>query len=175
MAQAESLASRGFVIIAVDHPGQAARVKYADGTAVLSRLPAELDFSTEETVLNFEKWAEPFLRDRVENLARVRQALACGTVPRLADRLNLEKTGVFGFSFGGTSAVRLCSVDPAFAAGANEDGLFLGYGTLPGLFLLIDQEMPGWLRQKAGPTEDAGQALIRRSEIRILRQADRVE
>ena len=75
---------------------------------------------------------------------------------------------MFGFSFGGTSAVRLCAVDPAFAAGANEDGLFLGEGMLTGPFLFIDQEMPGWLCQKAGPTEGPGQALIRRSEIRIL-------
>lgn len=167
VAQVENLASRGFAVIAVDHPGQAARVKYADGTVVLSRLPAELDFSTQETVLNFEKWAEPCLRDRAANLARIRQTLDRGAVPRLAGRLNLEKSGVFGFSFGGTSALRLCAVDPSFVAGADEDGLFLGDQNPQGPFLFFDEEMPGWLLQKAAPTEGPGEALIRKSEARI--------
>jgi hypothetical protein len=168
VAQVENLASRGFAIIAVDHPGQAARVKYANGTVVLSRLPAELDFSTQETVLNFEKWAEPCLRDRAANLARVRRALDRGAVPRLAGRLDLEKSGVFGFSFGGTSALRLCAVDPSFVAGADEDGLFLGDQFPQGPFLFFDEEMPGWLLKEATPVEGPGEALIRESEARIL-------
>ena len=168
VAQVEELASQGFVVIAVDHPGQAARVKYNNGPVVASRLPATLDLSTGEAAADFEKLAEQCLRARSENLGRVKQALGRGIPSRLAGRLVLGKTGVFGFSFGGTSALRLCALDPSFHAGANEDGFFLGNGNPPGPFLFFDEEMPGWLTKEAGPGEGAAEALTRRSEKRIL-------
>ncbi len=168
VAQVEELASQGFVVVAVDHPGQAGRVKYNNGAVVASRLPATLDLSTEEAVADFEKLAERCLRERAANLARVKQAFGSGIASRLTGRLVLEKAGVFGFSFGGTSALRLCALDPSFHAGANEDGLFLGDENPPGPFLFFDQEMPGWLTKEAGPGEGAAEALTRRSEKRIL-------
>jgi hypothetical protein len=166
VAQVEELASRGFVIVAVDHPGQAARVRYGNGTVISGKLTTP-DLTDEAGVGHFETLAEDCLRERSLQLARIRQALAAGSVPALKGRLNLDRMGVFGFSFGGTSAIRLCALDPAFHAGANEDGLFLGDSMPRGPFLFFDEEMPAWLSGEAQPGEGAGEAQTRRSEKRI--------
>ncbi|MES2438442.1 MAG: alpha/beta fold hydrolase [Verrucomicrobiota bacterium] len=163
VAQLEALASQGFVIVAVDHPGQAERVRYPDGTIVPSRLPASLDLSTEKAVADFEKLAEHCLQSRIDEIGRVRRALEGGAVPKLADRLVLERVGIFGFSFGGTCALRACSLDRTFVAGANEDGFFLGGGSPLGAFLFFDEEMPGWLMRPPAADEGSPQALMRRS------------
>ncbi len=168
VAQVEELASRGFVIVAVDHPGQAARVKYENGGVIEGKLTSP-DLTTPAGVADFEALAERCLHERAEQLNRVRQALATGDVPVLKDRLNLDQLGVFGFSFGGTSALKLCAMDPAFHAGANEDGLFLGDAMPRGPFLFFDEEMPAWLLGVAQPGEGAGEAQTRRSEKRIQR------
>jgi dienelactone hydrolase len=167
IAQVESLASMGFVIIALDHPGQAARVRYADGSVAKSNLADPPDLTTAASVAAFEADAERCLRERGSNVSRVVRSLAKDALRDSCGRLDLSRIGVFGFSFGGTSAIRLCARDPAFVAGANEDGLYLGDEMPRGPFLFFDQEMPKWLLEPAGQEEDAGQALTRRAESRI--------
>ena len=167
VAQVENLASRGFVVVAVDHPGQAALVRYADGHVVTTRLPDNPDLTSEAAVASFLKLADTCLDQRLTDIARVKAALKDGAAPSLAGRLRFERLGVFGFSFGGTCALRLCARDPAFVAGANEDGLFLFEDQPRGPFLFFDGEMPAWLLGKPSPDENAGQTLTRRAEARI--------
>jgi dienelactone hydrolase len=168
IAQVESLASKGFVIVAIDHPGQAARVRYADGTVVPTRLDGSIDFTTSKGVAAFEASALGCLEQRISNVATVKQALIDNTVPFFKDRLKLDRLGVFGFSFGGTSALRLCARDSSFHAGANEDGLFLGDEMPKGPFFFFDQQMPAWLLTNPAPGEDVGQVLTRKAESQIL-------
>lgn len=172
VAQAEDLASHGFVVIAVDHPGQAKRVKYADGTVFPTRLADSYELPTEKEVAGFENLMEKCLDQRIADLARIKKALADGVPDRLAGRMLLGKTGVFGFSFGGMTALRLCAVDPSFLAGANEDGMVVGDARPQGPFLFFDEEIPGWLLHEAGPRENAEDALTRRSEMRIRAAMD---
>lgn len=176
VAQVEDLASRGFIVIAVDHPGQAARVRYTDGSVIPTKLPDNPDLSSDPSVLTFLKLAESCLEQRMADIARVKTALSNHAAPMLEGHLDLTRMGVFGFSFGGTCALRLCARDPAFVAGANEDGLFLFDDEPRGPFLFFDAEMPTWLLSAAGPEEDAGQILTRKAEARIqqaLRQPGR--
>lgn len=167
LAQMEQLASRGFVVVAVDHPGQAERVKYADGRVILGKLPAILDLATEAGVSDFEKLAEECITARIGDLHVVKSALANGALSALAGRLLLDRVGIVGYSFGGTCALRICAMDPAFYAGANEDGFFLGKKMPAGPFLFFDEEMPAFLLKDAPPNESPGDALTRRSEIQI--------
>ncbi len=167
VAQVEDLASQGFVVIATDHPGQSGRVKYQDGSVVVTRLPGLFKLATEGEVTDFEKLAEKCLGERIRDLTRVRQALLRGVPAPLAGRLALERAGVFGFSFGGSCALRLCAVDPSFRAGANEDGMFLGNEKPRGSFLFFDETIPGWLFKDAIPHESPEDAQTRRSESRI--------
>jgi dienelactone hydrolase len=175
-AQVEQLASRGFVVVAIDHPGQAERVKYADGRVILGKLPAILDLTTDAGVSDFETLAEKCITERIGDLHLVKAALTNGGASQLAGRLLLDRVGIVGYSFGGTCALRICAEDPAFYAGANEDGFFLGKRMPAGPFLFFDEEMPAFLLKDASPDEGPGDALTRRSEIKIreaLLAADR--
>lgn len=167
VAQVEDLASQGFVVIAADHPRQAGRVKYQDGTVVLTHLQGSFKLASEGEVQDFEKLEEKCLGERIRDLARIKQALGDGVPGPLAGRLVLEQAGVFGFSFGGTCALRLCAQDPWFHAGANEDGMFLGNEKLRGPFLFFDEQIPGWLLKAASLHESPEDAETRRSESRI--------
>lgn len=167
VAQVEELASEGFVVVAVDHPGQAGRVLYPDGTVLMGRYPEPLDFSSAKNVGDFVANSRQCFTERAENLKRVRKALVGSVAGKLSGRMRLDRVGVFGFSFGGSMAVRLCAEDPAFVAGANEDGLFLGEGSLRGPFLFFDEETPAWLEAARKPDENAGQIITREAEARI--------
>lgn len=167
IAQVESLASEGFVVVAVDHPEQAARVLYQDGTVVKGRYPEPLDFSSTKSTADFVANARHCFAERLEQVERVRLALAGEAAGILSGRLRLDRAGVFGFSFGGSTAIQLCAKNPAFVAGANEDGLFLENDFPRGPFLFFDQETPAWLESARKPDENAGQILTREAEARI--------
>ncbi len=167
IVQIENLASAGFVVIAVDHPGQAERIRYPDGSVVPGRYTTALDLDSEDGVTEFEAAAERCFRERIANVEHVRLFLMEAHSGVLAGRLNLDRVGVFGFSFGGSTAMRLCAEVPAFVAGANEDGLVLGSELPAGPFLFFDQEMPAWLLAPPSGSEDAGQRIVRKAEERI--------
>lgn len=106
--QVESLASEGFVVVAVDHAGQTNRMQYADGSVVTGRYNESPELTTSQEVADFEVTAARCLSERMDDLERVRLALKGGAAEGLAGRLNLDRVGVFGFSFGGTSPPPLC-------------------------------------------------------------------
>ena len=168
VVQVENLASQGFVIVAVDHPGQSERVRYSDGAVVERSISAPLDYSSLKAAAAFQATAERCFTERMANVERVRLTLKGDAAGKLRGRLNLDQVGVFGFSFGGSCALRLCAVNPAFHAGANEDGLFLGTAMPRGPFLFFDQEMPSWLMSDPQPGEDFEQSFTRIAEERIL-------
>jgi dienelactone hydrolase len=167
--QVEDLASEGFVVIAIDHPGQSRHVLHPDGSVVLGQLPESPDLTTLDAVSAFEDLAERCLATRDQELGRVRDALSRGALPDLTARLDLDRMGIFGFSFGGTTAIRECARHPFVLAGANLDGFFLGDPAPDGPFLFMDEEMPAWLATPPQDSDSAEQTLVRRSELRILR------
>jgi dienelactone hydrolase len=167
VAQTEELASWGFVVTAVDHPGQSDHVNYRNGNGIQGTLPSPPDLVSADGGAQFQMLVEKCLLQRADHLERVRLALANGTAERLKDHLNLDRMGVFGFSFGGASAWRLCARNPAFFAGANEDGLILDDDPQKGPFLFFDEEMPFWLLESPRPNEGPAEKLTRSSEKRI--------
>lgn len=166
-AQVSDLASRGFVVIAVDHPGQAERVRYADGSVVSTRLPGGPDLSTESKVAEFLALGEQCFAERERNLTRALAALETPQASRLTGRLDFSRVSVFGFSFGGSHALRLCTRNPLFKAGANEDGLYFPGEAPRGPFLFFDSELPAFLASPAEPGESPEQTLIRQAEARL--------
>lgn len=170
VAQVEELASQGFVLIAVDHPGQAGRVRYLDRHVVTTRFAPSFQLLTESAVTDFENLLTKCLVERMDQLIRVKQSLAQGFPLRLAGKLDLARAGIFGFSFGGTSALHYCAGDTSFFAGADEDGMFLGDKDPTGAFLFFDEQLPAFLLKPAGPYEGPEDAETRRCEVRI-RQA----
>jgi len=166
VAQLQDLASRGFVIVATDHPGQAKRVLYQDGTVIHgSSRPVPRFFERRLNRVFRERGEDPG-DQRFLEIERVRTAFAGGLVPGLDGKVRWTRMGVFGFFFGKTTSIQLSAVNSGFIAGANQDGLYLEVGEPRGPFLFFDQGMPQWLLEPAGTSESAGTDHGRRAEVR---------
>ncbi|MGV9823036.1 alpha/beta hydrolase family protein [Nocardia xishanensis] len=133
------LASRGFVVLAVDHPYEAAVVELADGRLAT---PVE-DFPSDEAA--GERYMTEQQAIRADDLRFVLDQLgrpgALG--PRLSGHLDAEHIAAIGHSFGGASATAAAADDDRIRAAANIDGTM--YGDLPNRtlrqpFLLLESE-----------------------------------
>ena len=161
-AQAEELASQGFVVVGIEHPFSADVTVFPDGREVRSNLGEFLDCASDESVAECVRVAGDQLKLRT---ADVRFVL--DEIERLerndpdgifAHRLDLSRVGIFGHSFGGAVAAEVCRLDPRVKAGINYDGLVFGdildrgIGK-PFLFLMDGEPVPtdAELEQTKGP------------------------
>ena len=132
---AQELASRGYVVVGIDHlgfdqsehlangyrfvgdtlgfPPPSGRGTVADARATFAYLESEL----------FPTWVADaqFVLDRVEGLAR-------DAGSPLRGRLDLARVGALGWSFGGATAVDLVIRDPRVRAAIDQDGQLFGMG-----------------------------------------------
>jgi predicted dienelactone hydrolase len=117
-ALAEDLASKGYVVIDIDHAFQVAAVRFEDGSV------AVYDRSMDATLESIG----PKIEERVADLAFVLERIREGTgdIEFLAPSLDLARIGVLGHSNGGISAVEMCRADLAIAACLNIDGQAAG-------------------------------------------------
>ncbi|WP_067491131.1 alpha/beta hydrolase family protein [Nocardia ignorata] len=134
------LAARGFVVLAVDHPYEAAVTELADGTIAHTVETMPVDdprFMVERQAI------------RTADLRFVLDQISGGTdLGPLADRLDLTHISAIGHSFGGAAALSALSADRRLVAAANLDGTL--YGDLPQrtidrpvLILESDREITG--------------------------------
>jgi dienelactone hydrolase len=105
-AQASDLASRGYVVIGIDHPGDTLAVDVGGGH-VLTMNPAG------EQILD-----ESF----VERVADLHYVIDHLDAVRGAGRLDPERIGAYGHSLGARDVAAEMLVDPRIKAGANLDG-----------------------------------------------------
>ncbi|NIH84558.1 alpha/beta hydrolase family protein [Amycolatopsis granulosa] len=138
-ATTEDLASRGYVVVSIDHTWEAPEVQFPDGSVRTMTDPGAPD---------------PFLRKALG----VRVADTRFVLDALASRLDVRRVGMIGHSMGGTAAAMTMAADPRVIAGVNLDGnltWFDGSLTPPaahGLdrpFLLVGKDGetdtgPGW-------------------------------
>ncbi|MGW5053552.1 alpha/beta hydrolase [Actinokineospora sp. NPDC004072] len=126
---AEDLASRGFVVVAVDHPGGAIAVEFPDGEvrpielAAHPGTPAGFRTTVESRLADLG-----FVLDSLRVLARGGNPDVDGKpLPRhLARSLDLRRVGVYGHSIGGTVAAQALYEDPGIDAAVNLEG-YLDY------------------------------------------------
>jgi predicted dienelactone hydrolase len=133
------LASRGYVVLALDHPYEAAVTRLADGRVVhtierfLPGDPDRLGFMADHLATRAADVR--FVLDRLPTAAMG---------PRLGGRLDPTHVAVIGHSLGGATAALALAQDPArLQAAANIDGTL--YGDLPGRrlqrpFLLLQSD-----------------------------------
>lgn len=112
--QMESLASHGYVVIAVDHTYGSIAVRFPDGEVVdfdPSALPDKEGFDgddyQEASVLLVQTFAEDldFVLDTLE-------AGPGGSLGVVAAHADLDRIGLYGHSTGGGAAARICLTDP---------------------------------------------------------------
>jgi Platelet-activating factor acetylhydrolase, isoform II len=123
----EELASHGYIVVALAHTHEMIPTTvFADGrrrwfrkSAVASALtvskrPHADDVRDRGAVVDYKADDLRFALDELGRLDVGRQLLA--------GRIDIERVGVFGHSFGGAAAVVACQTDSRFAACANLDG-----------------------------------------------------
>ncbi|MBU2700439.1 dienelactone hydrolase [Sporomusaceae bacterium BoRhaA] len=114
----EYLASRGFIIIAVDHPGSSVLAEKADGSFT------SYDHAYDDSALEGQ-----LTEERGRQLSTVLDTiLKLNSDPssKIYESVDTNKIGVFGHSLGGRTALRACSQDKRFKAALDLDGSLEG-------------------------------------------------
>jgi dienelactone hydrolase len=128
-AIAEELASHGYVVVGVNHTYETAVTVFADGRVVpmspaatagllgpqTETRPYQEQFAQRAAVCDYKAADLASVADQLEQLT----ADAAGL---LAGRLDLDRLGGFGHSFGGNAALQWCRNDRRCRAAANLDG-----------------------------------------------------
>lgn len=119
----EDLASRGYVVVTVDHTYDASEVAFPDGSLATSVFPAMLGTPD----LDIGALLRKALRTRVDDTRFVLDELGAlrtdGRLPAgLGSSLDLTRIGMAGHSAGGFTAVQTMHDDPRITAGVNLDG-----------------------------------------------------
>ncbi|RGD57209.1 esterase [Kitasatospora xanthocidica] len=119
----EDLASRGYVVVTVDHTYEASEVAFPDGDLATSVFPALLA----QPGLDMSALLRRMLQSRVDDTRSVLdrldglrhdERLPAG----LAASLDLDRIGMVGHSGGGSAALQTMHDDPRLKAGVNLDG-----------------------------------------------------
>jgi dienelactone hydrolase len=133
---AEELASHGYVVVTIDHPGETSAVEFPDGRV----RETELRGNSRTDVELFRKMTDTriadtrFVLNQLKTLAAGRNPDAEGRpLPEnLARALDPRRVGMYGHSAGGTTAAQAMYEDRRIAAAVNLEG-YLDYPpTTPG-------------------------------------------
>ncbi|WP_437612526.1 hypothetical protein WMF20_09305 [Sorangium sp. So ce834] len=129
----EDLASHGFVVAAISHTHDTELAVFPDGRAVpfspVVGTPPGMDATPEEVEAFFEAMDEHvavWVDDARFVLDELTAAAQHDPEGLLTGRLDLDRVGVLGHSFGGAMAAEACAVDDRFDAGLNLDGSLVG-------------------------------------------------
>jgi hypothetical protein len=130
--QVEQLASHGYVIVSVDHPGFSAILRFPDGCDIQpdTLLAPGTTGDFRDDVLRKWDWMNnevfptwiadaSFTLDKIAELDRTPGQLFHG-------RLDLSRIGMFGWSFGGATSLQMSRNDPRVKAVVNQDGQLFG-------------------------------------------------
>lgn len=141
--QTIELASHGFIVVSVEHTNGSLTTVFPGGEyiGVDPNLPHYADLTGwDQLVSNIWVKDTEFVIDKLEQLNRHdRQSMFKG-------RLDLQRIGMLGHSFGGANAAQVMLVDPRIRAAINMDGTFFGMGDLshglPRPFLFMSSDPP---------------------------------
>ena len=123
----EDLASRGYVIVALEHGNDAALIIKPDHTLIpfVSLQPPDAGPPTVSGLEADRDVVTPWATDTAFAIDQIAQ-LSRQPGNRFYGHLNLSQIGVFGHSAGGKAAVRVCQTDSRVRACLNQDGEMFG-------------------------------------------------
>ena len=118
----EELASHGYVVVAIDHPLNAARMLLSDGGVVQSdRTDALSNLAAKSAPQVEAKWAKELAIWTADDQFVLNQ-LQPDKLRAFDSKLDFSRVGAFGHSFGGASSMALLGVDPRVKCAVNLDG-----------------------------------------------------
>jgi dienelactone hydrolase len=121
----EDLASHGYVVVSIDHTYTAGRVALPDGRVIDAIQGSPIidlgTMSPHDTEAFWNRELEKWTTDQIYVL---NQLEADNRDPQSFwyKHLDTNLVGAIGHSFGGSAALRICSVDPRVHSGINMDG-----------------------------------------------------
>lgn len=118
----EDLASWGFVVAAISHTYDSGVVVFPDGSEVDSNFYWVADPNSGITDAELDSHIAVWLADARFVADQLTAWNASDPGDRLTGRLDLERLGMFGHSYGGATSAEACFADARFKAGANFDG-----------------------------------------------------
>jgi dienelactone hydrolase len=123
----EELASHGYVVVGVNHTYETAVTVFADGRTIPVNPDAQAGALGPQTGPHEERFRQraAVCEYKAADLASVADwlgQLAADTDGPLAGRIDLDRLGAFGHSFGGNAALEWCRHDGRCLAAANLDG-----------------------------------------------------
>jgi dienelactone hydrolase len=159
----EELASRGYVVAAIEHPNFSAAMRLPDGRIVKneSKRPWFTGTPTPEQEAELLRIRQEEAIVQAEDL---RFALTALRSSALRGHIDFRSAGVFGHSRGGFAAAHACAMDDRFDASLNLDG-----------YRLTDAVMDRGLRQpymhieEDLPADDVAEVREQRSAFRRMR------
>ncbi len=118
----EELASHGYVVVAIDHPLNAARMLLADGSVVKSdRADALSNLEATSAQAIAAMWQQELALWTADDQFVLNQ-LQTNNAGWFSNRLDFTRVGAFGHSFGGASSLALLGVDRRIRCAVNMDG-----------------------------------------------------
>ncbi len=152
---AEDLASHGYLVAAVDHPGNSARISLTNGTVLTGDRAQALSNLDTTTALGVRAlWTSELELWTADN-ENVLDTLLNRTPAFLAGHIDNTRVGAFGHSFGGAASIALLGVDTRVQAALNMDGWTLDAldhrTTQPIFFLYAGHPLAG---PPTGPSVD---------------------
>lgn len=142
------LASHGFAVVSVLYARQRAGASRAAHRNHIRELERPMDFSSEAASRASIDLATDRVRVRSRDASRVLDELTVINSPgagRFAQRFDLDRVGIFGFSFGGAIAAQAAWLDRRFKAAANLDGWHFAEADEQGVdcpYLLLSDDTP---------------------------------
>jgi dienelactone hydrolase len=118
---ASAIASEGFTVITIDHPGETSSITYPNGTAVYVDLPNPTNIDDETPYAYIRAADAIFIIDQLSN--------ATATAELFHRQVSTDHVVMAGHSIGGAAAVLAASQDSRIRGVINWDGPF--FGSLP--------------------------------------------
>jgi pimeloyl-ACP methyl ester carboxylesterase len=119
---ASAIASEGFIVITIDHPGEINAITYPDGNTIYSNLSNVDNIDVLAPYANTRAVDASFIIDQLGNATAMTELL-----PRLGPRQFLtDRIAIIGQSLGGAAAVMTAGRDPRVRVAINMDGPFFG-------------------------------------------------
>jgi predicted dienelactone hydrolase len=172
----EELASHGYVVVSVGHNGFNMTQVLPDGASVTPdtlMFPEPTGDFREDARGSWDYLGEYHFPEWVADATLVLDHLTeVNREGPLAGAMDLENIGMYGWSFGGATAIEASSIDPRVKAAIDHDGQLFGtapaVGTSRPFMLMHGGETP-----EAPPTEDSEEAEASAEAMRELMQTVR--
>ncbi len=143
---AEDLASHGYVVVGFDAPYRTSMVVFPDGR-VVNRRPADNpeNLNSDQANRLINRLLPMWTSDTKFVVSQLQQLNDADPSGRFSGRLDMQRLGMFGHSFGGAQALQFCHDDTRCKAGIDIDGAPFGSVVQEGLnqpfmFILSDHD-----------------------------------